>query len=143
MTDQFIVRMPPELCSALQERAVENHRSMNGQAIYEIEAALRPAIGDRLEFALKVFGEQFPQDPSPPSLLAERIGHKSAEKIEAALSKIGGDLVQDNLDRIADCLAVQADWLTIVEGVPFGKEFAKRITGKRSRSRTIKKEAAQ
>ncbi|WP_443479037.1 Arc family DNA-binding protein (plasmid) [Novosphingobium aerophilum] len=36
---QFIVRMPPELRAALQERAVENRRSMNGQAIYEIEAA--------------------------------------------------------------------------------------------------------
>lgn len=143
MTHQFIVRMPPGLRSALKERAVENHRSMNGQAIYEIEAALRPAIGDRLEFALKVFGEQFPQDPLPPSLLAERIGQKSAEKIEAALSKIGGDLALDDLDRIADCLAVQAEWLKFGEGVPFGREFAKRISGKRSRSITIKKEAAQ
>lgn len=39
MPHQFIVRMPPELRAALQERVVENRRSMNGQAIYEIEAA--------------------------------------------------------------------------------------------------------
>lgn len=85
--DRFTLTMDPELYNLLKDRARYNHRSMNGECIYLIEAALASEIDGNVAIlrtlmmaqgGVKSLQPQAPEDHSPEHTATDESQHESS-----------------------------------------------------------------
>jgi hypothetical protein len=114
--DQFVLRMPQGMRERVALEAKTNNRSMNAEIIARLDASFGSGASSRLNWLI---GEIFSDGESlSPSLIAERIGEETAiytSKVFSASEEPSFAF----LDRVAEYLAVDSEWLKHGVGTPF------------------------
>jgi hypothetical protein len=100
--DRFTLTMDPELYNLLKDRSKYNHRSMNGECIYLIEAALASEVDGNMAILRTLMmaqgGVKSLQTPVPEDHSPEHIGTDESEN-ESLASLQSHPEISDNLAR--------------------------------------------